>query len=485
MQSSRDATAGRGLSGSAAGIAAACLGLLFAGSLNVLPVQAAERARTLSLYNIHTKETLTVTFKRNGQFEDKALEQINWHLRDWRQDESITIDPALIDLVWAIHRELGSRKPVHVISGYRSPATNKMLRKKRGGQARRSLHLKGRAMDVRFPDVPVRRLRYSALLREQGGVGYYPTSATPFVHIDTGRIRHWPRMARTELALLFPDARTRHRPARGGPLTPADVRAARRSHPALARQIALFRTDRQKGVPADIANRRFAAASPKPKTAPKLIAPPRLARPRLASIGSGGWQYTFKPTPPKPQPALTSAPSLAYQPEAAPRPQISNRDRGRLAQLAATLLSPVTEPAHMVDRIKRPLAIPASPPETAGTWIQAPAYDDEHPEELFYRPFPIAPFITLTASADDRALRRLVAPDTNETLALLVDDQESPDPPLQLRPGLRQTGLLWAQAFRSARHAAILIEKRSPEAFRPTLANRRVRLAGRPALPGK
>ena len=137
------------------------------------------------------------------------------------------MDPDLIDLVWEIHNELGSAEPIHIISGYRSRGTNDMLRKTVGGQASQSRHILGKAMDVHFPDVPVKKLRYSALIRERGGVGYYPTSAIPFVHVDTDRVRAWPRLPRMELALLFPNGHTQHVPDDGGPITPEDVRRAR------------------------------------------------------------------------------------------------------------------------------------------------------------------------------------------------------------------------------------------------------------------
>ena len=150
------------------------------------------QTRTISLYNIHTKETITVEYKKDGKYVPAAMEKINWILRDWRKNEATQMDPALIDLLWEIHTELGSEEPIHIISGYRSRATNDMLRKTRGGQAKQSRHILGKAADVHFPDVPLRRLRYSALVRERGGVGYYPTSAIPFVHVDTDRVRAWP-----------------------------------------------------------------------------------------------------------------------------------------------------------------------------------------------------------------------------------------------------------------------------------------------------
>src|SRR5262249_24934359 len=156
----------------------------------------------------------------------------------WRLDETTNMDPDLIDLVWEIHNELGSTEPIHIISGYRSRATNDNLSRTVGGQARESRHILGQAMDVYFPGVSLRTLRYSALIRERGGVGYYPTSAIPFVHIDTDRVRAWPRLPRAELALLFPGGHTQHVADDGGSITKADVRLAQAANGELARQLA-------------------------------------------------------------------------------------------------------------------------------------------------------------------------------------------------------------------------------------------------------
>jgi uncharacterized protein YcbK (DUF882 family) len=202
-----------------------CAAIAAVGGSTVGANRASER--TISLFNIHTKETVAVVYKRDGRYVPAAMERVNWVLRDWRKNEPTTMDPELVDLLWEIHNELGSREPIHVISGFRSRGTNSMLKKTRGGQADNSQHIQGKAADVHFPDVPIQRLRYSALIRERGGVGYYPTSALPFVHVDTARVRAWPRLPRTELALLFPSGRTQHLPADGGPLTAEDARAAR------------------------------------------------------------------------------------------------------------------------------------------------------------------------------------------------------------------------------------------------------------------
>ncbi len=177
-------------------------------SFAALPQAVAGETRTLSLYQVHTKESLTVTYKKNGRYIPSAMSKLNYLLRDWRRDSVIKMDPKTIDLMWELHADLGSRKPIHIISGYRSSKTNAMLKRIGRRVARRSRHIKGQAIDLYFPDVPTSRLRGSALVRKIGGVGYYPRSGkTGFVHIDSGTVRHWPRLSKSKMAKIFRDYR--------------------------------------------------------------------------------------------------------------------------------------------------------------------------------------------------------------------------------------------------------------------------------------
>jgi uncharacterized protein YcbK (DUF882 family) len=194
----------------------AMLATLLLGSFGISQAQAQDR--TLSLYNTHTHERLTVTYKRNGRFVQAGLNQLNRFLRDWRRDEVTRIDPDLFDIVWTVYREVGASEPIHVVSAYRSPATNNMLRQRSGGVARNSQHTQGRAMDFFIPGVSASAIRAAGLRQQQGGVGYYPRSNTPFVHLDTGTVRMWPRMTRSQLARVFPNGRTIHVPADGRPM---------------------------------------------------------------------------------------------------------------------------------------------------------------------------------------------------------------------------------------------------------------------------
>jgi uncharacterized protein YcbK (DUF882 family) len=171
------------------------LGIMITGAvLNPLPVQAASDSRpkkikTLAFYNTHTDERLHVGFCRNGQYDSGALTKINRILRDHRSGEIKAIDVTLLELLYSISIKAKSQAPFHVISGYRSPATNKSLRKDNRGVASRSMHMLGKAIDIRIPGFSTRQLRNVARKLKGGGVGYYPKS--DFVHVDTGRVRYW------------------------------------------------------------------------------------------------------------------------------------------------------------------------------------------------------------------------------------------------------------------------------------------------------
>lgn len=181
-------------------------------------VTARSGEQSLKLYNIHTKERAEIVFRRNGQYDKAGLRKINAFLRDWREDEPTTMDPALLDLVWDVYRRSGSDDYIHVVSAYRSPKTNGMLRRRSSGVAKNSIHMKGKALDFYLPDVKLSKLRELGLKLHWGGIGYYPTAGAPFVHMDTGSVRHWPRMTRDQLVRIFPDGKTMHVPEDGKPL---------------------------------------------------------------------------------------------------------------------------------------------------------------------------------------------------------------------------------------------------------------------------
>jgi uncharacterized protein YcbK (DUF882 family) len=192
--------------------------LLLAGAGSVHDATALNETRTLSFHHTHSGEDLTVTFKRDGRYDEEALKKLNHFLRDWRSQDQTTMDRHLFDILWEVYRDVDGRKPIQIISAYRSPATNSMLRRRSSGVARFSQHTLGHAMDFYIPDVPLEQIRAAGLRLQRGGVGFYPTSGSPFVHLDTGSVRHWPRMTHDQLARVFPDGRTVHLPSNGGPL---------------------------------------------------------------------------------------------------------------------------------------------------------------------------------------------------------------------------------------------------------------------------
>ncbi|MBH5401870.1 DUF882 domain-containing protein [Bradyrhizobium sp. CNPSo 4010] len=201
--------------GSRIGLAAA---LLLAAAGSVHDAAALNETKTLSFHHTHSGEDLTVTFKRDGRYDEAALKQLNHFLRDWRTQDETVMDRRLFDILWEVYRDVDGKQPIQIISSYRSPATNAMLRRRSSGVARFSQHMLGHAMDFYIPGVPLEQIRFAGLRLQRGGVGFYPTSGSPFVHLDTGSIRHWPRMTHDQLARVFPDGKTVHLPTDGVPL---------------------------------------------------------------------------------------------------------------------------------------------------------------------------------------------------------------------------------------------------------------------------
>jgi uncharacterized protein YcbK (DUF882 family) len=193
---------------------------------STVSVSAAGETRTLYLHHTHTGETGRFTFKVNGRYDQGVLRDLNRFLADWRNKKQIQMDPALFDLLWTVYQEVGATEPINIVSSFRSPETNAMLRAKSSGVAENSQHMKGKAMDIFIPGVPLKLLRETAMRHQVGGVGYYPTSGSPFVHMDTGTVRAWPRMTTAQLKKVFPDGRTLHIPADGRVLSDTGRRYA-------------------------------------------------------------------------------------------------------------------------------------------------------------------------------------------------------------------------------------------------------------------
>ena len=145
--------------------------------------------RMLSMHNLHTGEKLTRTYWADGEYLAEPLADIDHLLRDHRSNQKHPMDPELLDLLHRLQQTVGSTRHFEIISGYRSPKTNAKLRGKSRGVAKKSLHMQGKAIDIRLPGQDLARLRQAALSLKAGGVGYYPKS--DFIHVDTGRVRFW------------------------------------------------------------------------------------------------------------------------------------------------------------------------------------------------------------------------------------------------------------------------------------------------------
>jgi uncharacterized protein YcbK (DUF882 family) len=164
--------------------------ILLFGLLGVVaPSASANSSRQLSFYHTHTGERLTVTYWQDGKYLESALAEISHFLRDFRTGDAFDMDPALLDTLHLVYQQTGSKGHFEVISAYRSPKTNEMLRSRSGGVAKKSQHLEGKAIDVRLTDIPISKLRSVAYELQRGGIGYY--EASNFVHLDTGRFRTW------------------------------------------------------------------------------------------------------------------------------------------------------------------------------------------------------------------------------------------------------------------------------------------------------
>lgn len=169
--------------------AASCLLPRLTWAYRQRPAPSVSAERALSFYNLHTGENLQTVYWQDGTYVPEALADIDHILRDHRTDDTVAIDLGLLNLLYALRQTLETEQPFHIISGYRSPKTNEMLRRETEGVDKRSLHMQGRAIDIRVPARRSRVVRQAALRLNRGGVGYYPRS--DFVHVDTGHVRQW------------------------------------------------------------------------------------------------------------------------------------------------------------------------------------------------------------------------------------------------------------------------------------------------------
>jgi uncharacterized protein YcbK (DUF882 family) len=293
--------------------------------------------RTISFHHIHLNEDTTITYKVNGRYVPEAMQKINQALRDWRTGQPTTMDPHLIDVLWEVYRAVGATQPIHVIGGYRTPATNAMLRRRSSGVAKFSQHMRGHAVDFYIPGVPLEAIREAGLRLQRGGVGFYPSSGAPFVHLDTGSVRHWPRIPEAQLARILAkgpptqlakatttNANTRSRPvvvaARTGREEDENSETARpatRARAARAAATAWLETPAPTVV---------AAAVPLPKSRPATpTSEPAAAAPSggfsLASVSS---EVVSRPMRPRPTPAASQTAAASSQAAADSNPSANN-----------------------------------------------------------------------------------------------------------------------------------------------------------------
>jgi uncharacterized protein YcbK (DUF882 family) len=294
---------------------------------------ASGETRTISFHHIHTNEDLTVTYKVNGRYDEAALAKISHLLRDWREEDPIKMDPQLIDLLWEVHRETGAKESIWVVCGYRSPSTNSMLRRRSSGVAKFSQHMLGKAIDFYIPGVPLDQLRAAGLRAQRGGVGFYPSSGAPFVHMDTGSVRHWPRMPEEQLVAVLAKGQLASHSAsdpRGTQLAQGEIQRKPKPFGLLAR---LFGGGKDEEEDAE-------TASAQAKTAPaKATAPARA----VASMTPSSTAASAKPAEPRsdksagekvaavPMPTPKPAKTETYKPETY---QVASADSKAVAKLA-------------------------------------------------------------------------------------------------------------------------------------------------------
>jgi uncharacterized protein YcbK (DUF882 family) len=382
--------------------------VLLIGSHGLQSANAAGDTRTLSLHNIHTHEDLTITYKKNGRIDDEALKKLNSFLRDWRQEQEVRIDPQLFDMLWEVHREVNAQGPIHVVCGYRSPDTNAMLRRRSGGVARTSLHMQGKAIDFSIPSADVAEVRAAALRIQGGGVGYYPTSGVPFVHMDVGNVRHWPRMTREQLVKVFPNGRTLHVPTDGSPLPGYELALADTERSAMRRPVeqpkqrsllaALFGIVQDAEETADIATSR---QTPAPRRTTTVAAAPETGKPVPLPPSRPMFQLASSSERPAPRPAARQVnlasltpnqiievrgywqglPEAAQEVPAAGATSISSARRAAGRQTASADVTASIGPFERNDRVSPDIALayaaqaeaPAVTPRAAPTARPAPA----------------------------------------------------------------------------------------------------------------
>jgi uncharacterized protein YcbK (DUF882 family) len=316
-------------------------------SFSGTPTVAGGETRSISLYHIHTKESLTITYMQSGRYVPSAMKKINYLMRDWRRKETVTIDPKTIDLMWELHADLGSKAPIHIVCGYRSPRTNAFLKRVGRNVARKSQHMKGKAIDLYFPDVNTKTIRNSALVRKVGGVGYYRSSAGPtgFLHIDSGNVRHWgPKIGNREMASIF----SKYRKTVGARLSAKDrvmLASKQVTPPPEADKPSIY--DGVQQVADEEAGEEMAdlsaAAS---KAAQEPVGQPQTAEADAQAAGEVVKGYPVPKPRPKPiEVLMMAAANMKIEPASAPPPNQVGRSKPVVASIGTILVPAYDEAA--------------------------------------------------------------------------------------------------------------------------------------------
>lgn len=359
--------------GSSLGLAAL---LLVIGTDTLQNAIALGDTRTISMHHIHTKEDITVVFKRNGRYDEEGLKKLNRFLRDWRVDKEVTMDPKVIDILWEVHRDVGAKEPIHIVCGYRSPSTNSMLRKRSRGVAQFSRHMSGQAIDYFIPGVPIEEVRNAGLRLQRGGVGYYPSSGVAFVHMDIGGVRHWPRIPEAQIARIM-NSRTAVAAAR--PAAEEPKRTAVAFKPPVDE-------DEEEAAPAPTPTKRgrmpaLAAKTASPPPAPE--AEPEKPVP-MPPVRSAARAAAFQ---------VASAPPAAERPVEAPKPPKTLQVAGTPPTAEAPIEAPKPAPTFQVAAApaapERSLW-PSPPTQTAVPTTPAPS-DVISTRALWHGPVPPVP----------------------------------------------------------------------------------------------
>lgn len=337
---------------------------------------ATAQTRTLKIMNVHTGEKAEIVYRRGNSYDAAGLKKANYVLRDWRKNQPTRMNPKTLDILWEVYRNTGASGYIHVICGYRSPATNSMLRSRSKGVAKNSQHTLGNAIDFYIPGIKLKTLRDTGLALQAGGVGYYPTSGSPFVHMDSGRVRTWGPTSPAEVAMAI--SRGKRFGSSTGTVTAFNGSDGGRRSPGLLARLFGGGADEEE----DTADSDEVAAAPaKPAVAVKKpapvvtevaapaikVVPPELAAPARAGIkivppeDATPAEMPVAPTP-QPEPTevvqtpetiIAALPARKVPtPFFAPRPQV---DVG----------APATEVVAAIEQPQTALPVPAAPADAA------------------------------------------------------------------------------------------------------------------------